>query len=73
LVIFLLSIVWKSVKIPVCLPAGKRKPPVGAGYSGEPHVFVSADTHQKALLLNGRLGAKQKFLRGTTNEPFNHS
>jgi len=34
--IFLLTIVWKSVKIPVCLPAGKRKPPVGAGFSGAP-------------------------------------
>jgi hypothetical protein len=35
--IFLLSYVWKSVNIPVCLPAGKRKPPVGDAYSGEPH------------------------------------
>ena len=36
--IFLLTIVWKSVKILACLPAGKRKPPVGDGFSGEPQV-----------------------------------
>ena len=29
LVIFFFTIVWKSVNITVCLPAGKRKPPVG--------------------------------------------
>ena len=33
----------------VCLPKDKHKPPAGDRYSGEPHVFVSADTHQKAL------------------------
>jgi len=31
LVIFLFTFVWKSVKIFVCLPAGKRKPPAGEG------------------------------------------
>jgi len=36
--IFLLAYVWKSVNILVCLPAGKRKPPAGEGYSGEPQV-----------------------------------
>ena len=35
--------------MPNCLPDGKYKPPVGERYSGEPHVFVSADTCQKAL------------------------
>jgi len=30
------------------LPAGKYKPPDGDRYSGEPHVFVSADTRQKS-------------------------
>ena len=44
----------------------------GAGYSGEPHVFVSADTCQKSSFVNS-LGAKRKPLRGTTNEPFNQS
>jgi hypothetical protein len=33
---FLFTYVWKSVKIPVCLPADKRKPPAGEGFSGEP-------------------------------------
>jgi hypothetical protein len=31
------------------LPVGKRKPPAAAGYSAEPHVFVSTDTAKKAL------------------------
>ena len=42
--IFSLSYVWNSVNISVCLPVGKRKPPVGTGFSGEPQVFVSAAT-----------------------------
>ena len=35
------------------MPAGKHKPPAGAGYSGEPHIFVSADTRQKASFVKG--------------------
>jgi hypothetical protein len=31
--IFLFTYVWKSVNIPVCLPTGKRKPPVGEGFA----------------------------------------
>jgi len=34
------------------LPAGKHKPPLSGRYSGEPHVFVSADTRQKAFYGN---------------------
>ena len=30
----------------LCLPEGKRQTPVGARFSGEPHVFVSADTRK---------------------------
>jgi hypothetical protein len=54
LVIFFFAFVWKSVKIFVCLPAGKYKPPVpvGDGFSGEPQVLVSADTHHKPLFGN---------------------
>jgi hypothetical protein len=37
--VFLLSYVWNSVKILVCLPAGKRKPPAGEGFCGEPPVL----------------------------------
>ena len=37
LFLFLLTFVWKSVKIPACLLIGKRKPPAGARFSGEPH------------------------------------
>jgi len=44
----LLSFAWQTVKIPACLPAGKRKPPAGDGLRGEPHVFVSADTRRKS-------------------------
>jgi hypothetical protein len=36
--IFLFTIVWKYVNMFACLPAGKRKPPAGDGYSGEPQV-----------------------------------
>ena len=64
--IFPLTFVWYYVKIPICLPAGKHKPPVGAGYSGEPHVFVSADTRRKSSFVNS-LGAKRKPLRGIFN------
>jgi len=46
----------KNVKIPACLPAGKHKPPLGDRYSGEPHVFVSANTRQKTSF-----GAFEKF------------
>jgi hypothetical protein len=56
LVFFLFTYVWKSVKILLCLPEDKRKPPAGDRYSGEPHesgkiaqVFVSADTRKKSL------------------------
>ncbi len=47
-------------------------PPVGARYSGEPHVFVSADTRQKASFVNS-LGAKRKTLRGITNHEHRES
>ena len=40
--------------IPLYLPAGKHNPPVGESFSGEPQVFVSADTRPKSSLLNGR-------------------
>jgi hypothetical protein len=36
--IFPFTPVCNSVKMFICLPEGKRKPPVGAGYSGEPQV-----------------------------------
>ena len=35
--IFLFIFVWKSVNMLVCLPTGKRKPPAGEGFRGEPH------------------------------------
>jgi hypothetical protein len=37
-VYFLFTFVWNSVKILVCLPEGKRKPPADAGFCGEPQV-----------------------------------
>jgi hypothetical protein len=36
--IFFFTYVCNSIKIPPCLPSGKREPPVGAGFSGEPQV-----------------------------------
>jgi len=45
----LLSFVWKFVKTPLRLLAGKRKTPAGAGFSGEPQVLLSVDTHHKFL------------------------
>jgi hypothetical protein len=63
------------------LPEGKRKPPVGDRYSGEPHVFVSADTRQKASFVNiedpdtsgVNIGAKRKTLREITNHEHRES
>ncbi len=49
---FFVDLCLKNVKIPTCLPASKHKPPAVDRYSGEPHVFVSADTHQKASFVN---------------------
>ncbi|MHC4086991.1 MAG: hypothetical protein ACYSWZ_10060 [Planctomycetota bacterium] len=34
--IFFFTIVWNTVKIPACLPEGKRKPPVGEGFAENP-------------------------------------
>jgi len=64
----------------VCLPEGKLEvadpaldgTPVGTGYSGEPHVLVSADTSQKSSFVNS-LGAKWKPLRGITNHEHRES
>ena len=43
LFIFFLSFVINPVKVIICLPESKHRLPVGAEYSPEPHVFVSAD------------------------------
>ncbi len=59
------------------MPDGPHKPPVGDRYSGEPHVFVSADTRQKASFVNienpAFLGrnhlTKLTILTKLTNEP----
>jgi len=42
------------------LPGGKHNTPVGAGYSGEPHLFLSADKRHK--LLFGKQGNQVKVL-----------
>ncbi len=47
---FFVDYCLKNVKIPTCLPVPQG--PVGDRYSGEPHVFVSADTRQKASFVN---------------------
>ena len=56
--LFLLTFVRKSVKIRTYSPAGES-------FSGEPHIFVSADTRQKSSFVNS-LGAKRKPLRAIT-------
>ena len=45
---FFVDYIWNYVKIAICLTLNKHKPPAGDRYNGEPHVFVSADTRQKA-------------------------
>ena len=74
LAVFWLTFVWNYVKIPVCLPAGKCKPPKlapygGAGYSGEPQVFISADKSLKSSLLNNY---ELKTMNYLTNYPIYH-
>jgi hypothetical protein len=36
-VIIFFTLVCNTVNILLCLPAGKRKPPAGEGFSGAPH------------------------------------
>jgi hypothetical protein len=64
--IFQLIFLQKYVKIPPCLPAGKR-------YSGEPHVLVSADTRQKSSFVNSLKTSwgNSYEQRTKNNEPFN--
>ena len=78
--IFLFTIVWISVNIAVCLPEGKRKPPVGAGFSGEPHESgkppkFSYQQRVPACLRQGAIlnSKKALFSKGECSMNNNHS